>query len=205
MFRAAILLSSAEDALSNFGRESMRLRFLALMACLLMVSHADVRADVESGPEKDAQVEPLPVFVGTGDFSGQTKNLVQHRGGKATLWFFVPADKWSRPTARLLRTLDSKLTDIDKDGEIVAVWMSDDLPKAKEYMPVAERALKLDHTTFTVYEKDPQGPGDWAIHPDADVTIVATRGGKVLQSFGFVSANETLAKNVLKTLATKKE
>lgn len=183
----------------------MRLRDLALMTCLLMVGQTIVRADVESGPEKDAKVKPLPVFVATGDFSGQTKNLVQHRDGKTTLWFFVPADKWNRPTARLLRTLDSQLTDIDKDGEIVAVWMSDDLPKAKEYMPVADRALNLDHTTFTVYEKDPQGPADWGVHPDADVTIVVTRGGKVVQSFGFVSANETLAKKVLKTLVPKKE
>ena len=183
----------------------MRLRNLALMTCLLLASPVGLRADVESGPEKDAKVEPLPVYVGTGDFSGQTKNLVEHRAGKATLWFFVPADKWSRPTARLLRTLDTKLTDIDKDAEIVAVWMSDDLPKAKEYLPVAERVLKLDHTTFSVYEKDPLGPADWGIHPDADLTIVATRDGKVVKSFGFVSANETLAKDVLKTLAKKRE
>ncbi|WP_166829238.1 hypothetical protein [Thalassoroseus pseudoceratinae] len=181
----------------------MRPLNFALMTWLVLAVNSDVRADLESGPEKGAKVEALPVFVATGEFKGQTKNLVKHRDGKATLWFFVPADKWNRPTARLLRALDDKFSDVEEDGEIIAVWMSDDLPKAKEYMPVADRALKLDHTTFTVYEKDPLGPADWAIHPDADVTVVATRGGKVVQSFGFVSANETLAKSVLKALMKK--
>jgi hypothetical protein len=171
-----------------------------LTAAVLIAGAGAALADVESGPAAGSAVEPLTVFAVTGDVQNQETDYVKQRDGKPTVWFFVPADKWSRPTAGLLRDIDQKLGGVADDGKVVAVWLTDDVPKAKQYMPIADGALKPQRTAFTVYEQDADGPAEWGVNTDADVTVVVTRGGKVLKSFGFVSANSTVADDVLAVL-----
>ncbi|MCA9082170.1 MAG: hypothetical protein KDA58_16530 [Planctomycetaceae bacterium] len=157
-------------------------------------------ADVESGPKVGEQVPPLTVFAVVGEVNGEKVDFVTRREQKPTLYLFVPAEKFSRPTARLIRTLDEKLTDTTASGAIVAVWVTGNVDESKAYLPRAQMSLMLDETTWCVYEGDANGPNNWGLNSDADITVVAVVNGKVQQTWGFVSANETLADEVLKVL-----
>ncbi|MEZ6058491.1 MAG: hypothetical protein R3C01_17455 [Planctomycetaceae bacterium] len=177
----------------------MRLFLTALMICVCG-SLPTVRADVESGPAAGSTVKELKVYAVTGEAAGKEINATEARGEKPTLFLFIPADKWGRPTARLMRELDGKVKETAEGGAVVAVWLTSDVDATKEYLPKAQQSLKLENTALTVDATNPTGPGDWGINTDADVTVVVTLGGKVTKSFGYSSPNETLAKEVLATL-----
>ncbi|MEZ5940203.1 MAG: hypothetical protein R3C18_02345 [Planctomycetaceae bacterium] len=176
------------------------MRSCCLLSSAMVLMSSVVMADVESGPIADSVVPKLEVFAVAGDTSGEAVEFVEKRESKPTLYCFIPADKFSRPTARLMRTLDDKLSGVASDGHIVAVWITGDAEMSKEYLGRVNMSLKLSSTTLCVYEKDANGPGEWGINSDASITVVVTKEGKVKGSFGYVSANETLADDVLKLL-----
>src|ERR1700758_2492078 len=82
--------------------------------------------DVASGPEKGKAVPPLKVFAATGPHQGRDVDYTKERGPKATVFLFIPADKWSRPLARFLKKLDEAVPKIGEDAAVVAVWLTDD-------------------------------------------------------------------------------
>ncbi len=174
----------------------------SLLVAVLVVPGV-LRAQVESGPAADSKVEPLKVAVATGDAAGKELDFAAERKEKPTLFVFVQADRWDRPAARFLRALDEALARDRKDVLVLAVWLTDDVAKAKDYLPRAQESLKLSQTTFAVHPGDKGGPANWGINTDAHLTAVVAQGGKVRASFGFRSVNETDVPAVLKGLKPK--
>jgi hypothetical protein len=160
-------------------------------------------ADVISGPTVGSKLPELKVAAVTGEFADQAVDYVAKREKKATVYVFVPASKWGRPTGRLIKKLDQEVTAADSDAVLVAVWLTDDVAKSKEYLPKAQQSIKFEHTALTVFDGAATGPNDWTIDPEADTTIVVARDGQVSATFGFVSPNETVAKDVLEALKKK--
>ena len=177
-----------------------RLGFIAATVTAGLLTSATLWADVDSGPTAGATVPPLKVFAVVGDVNGEQVEFTGRREKKPTLYLFVPAEKFSRPTARLMRKLDEKVAETAADAEIVAVWVTGNVDETKAYLPRVQMSLKLDETTFCVFEGDASGPQNWGINTDADLTVVTVIEGQVKQSWGFVSANETVADQVLKSL-----
>lgn len=167
----------------------------ALLAALL------IAADVESGPKAGDKVPPLKVFGVVGPVEGKEVDYAAERKDAATVYLFVSADKFTRPTARFLKELDGKLGDAGG----VAVWVGGDAEKNKEYMPRLNTSLKFEKTALAVSEAT-GGPLEWGINPDAHLTAVVAAGGKVVKSFAFQSVNETDVTKVTDELkkATKK-
>jgi hypothetical protein len=148
-------------------------------------------ADVESGPAAGAAVPALKVFAATGNSAGKEVDFAAERKGLPTYYIFVQADSWDRPVARFLRGLDEAAAKAGGDVEIVVVWLTDAVDKAKEYLPKAQESLKLSRTTFAVYPGAAAGPDDWRLHDKAIVSVIAARDAKVLGGMGFKSVNET--------------
>lgn len=167
---------------------------VVLVVVLMIASRA--WADVESGPAVGAAVPALVALGITGDVSAKEIDFVAERAQKPTLYVFIPAERWGRPPARLLRELDKQMADAGGDAYLVAVWLTDDVEAAKEYLPKAQTSLKLTRSSLTVFPGDKAGPADWAVNSKADVTVVVAAKGKVAARFGFVSANETVAEQV---------
>jgi hypothetical protein len=163
-----------------------------------------VQAQTESGPKAGSRIEKLEVVAATGDDAGKKIDFAARRGNKPVIVVFVQADKWDRPTARFLRTLDQNLSKDRDDVQIIAVWLTDDVDKAKEYLPRAQDSLKLSQTTWSVYPGEKNGPPGWAINVDAHLTAVVVEDRKVTASFGYRSVNETDVPPVLKKLKPKK-
>ena len=183
-----IPMSHAEvvEALTEFGFDQS-----TLFRCLNEIADAGLVSRLDLGDQtRRFELRKMGEKV---EFTGR-------REKKPTLYLFVPAEKFSRPTARLMRKLDEKVAETAADAEIVAVWVTGNVDETKAYLPRVQMSLKLDETTFCVFEGDASGPQNWGINTDADLTVVTVIEGQVKQSWGFVSANETVADQVLKSL-----
>jgi hypothetical protein len=174
--------------------------FGTLLVLALVFAPGTILAQVESGPSAGSKLEALKVVTATGDNAGKEADYAKERKDKPTIFVFVQADKWDRPTARFLRALDEALVKDHKDVQVIAVWLTDDVAKAKEYLPKAQESLKLSQTTFAVHPGEKSGPAGWGINADAHVTAVVAQDQKVTASFGFGSLNETDAPAVLKKI-----
>ena len=156
-------------------------------------------AEKISGPLAEMAVPAIHVYVIEGEGAGQQNRveLVSKRGKQPTIYFFVPSERWSRPTARLLRELDGKVSVAGPEAKVAFVWLTDDLSEGKAYLPRAQQSLKLENSLWTVYDGDQFGPGEWGINIDADVTVVIARDGKVVHSIGYLSPNATLTEEII--------
>lgn len=176
-------------------------RIGSLMILLLLVlSHRPLHAQLQSGPSVGNSVEALKAVAATGDAAGREVDFADERKQQPTIYIFIAADKWDRPVARFLKTLDTRLSNDHKDARIVAVWLTDDVEQTKDYLPKAQQSLKLTQTTLAVYPGNKNGPEGWGINPDAHLTAVVAQDRKVRASFGFRSVNETDVPRVFQEL-----
>jgi hypothetical protein len=162
---------------------------LPLAAILLCTTLA--HAAIESGPAVDSALPELKADAVTGDDASKKLTFTTTRKAKPTVYVFIRADKFDRPIARYLKTLDKALVELGKDTHVVAVWITEDADKTREYLPKVQQSIKLEATTFTFYAEDKNGPNAWAINDRAFVTTIVTDGAKVKARFAEQSINET--------------
>ena len=180
-------------------------RPLLAASCLIFVfSVRPTAADVVSGPGEGNEVKALKIAVVTGDSAGKELDMIAERKEQPTIYVFVPTDRFSRPMARFLKALDERLHAERPEINIVPVWLTDDVAKAKDYLPKVQESLKLNRTTWSVFPGEKTGPADWGINPDADVTVIVADGKKVKASLGYRSINETEVPKVWERLPPKK-
>jgi hypothetical protein len=177
--------------------------FLTLPA-LLWLAVGFAAAQVESGPPSGSDAKAVKAVALIKDEAEKEKDFVAERAGKPTIFLFVKADTFDRPIARFMRTLDQDLSKNRNDVQVVAVWLTDDVDKSKQYVPRARESLKLTQTTYSVFPGDKSGPEGWGINGDAHLTAVIVEKGKVSGSFGYRSVNETDVPAIVKKLAAKK-
>jgi hypothetical protein len=150
--------------------------------------------DVPSGPDQGKNV---PVFVATGPNKDKEIDYAAERKQKPTIYLFIQADKWGRPMARFLRKLDQVLQKANDDAVLVAVWLTDDPERTKDYLPVAQEALLLQKTILACFTGDKAGLEEWNMNGDASLTAVVATKGNVASTIGYRSINETDAAAVL--------
>jgi len=179
------------------------MRILGVTVCLvLLLSQQVVHADVDSGPKAGTEVSALKVFAVTGDSAGKDLDYAAERGSKPTIYVFVPHERFDRPIARFLKELEKGVKDAGNDAQMVTVFLTDDVPKTKEYLPKAQMSLQFTANPLVIFPSVTMGPEGWAVNTDAHVTAVVVQSKKVVASFGYRSVNETVAPDV--TAALKK-
>ncbi len=172
----------------------MRLTF----GLLLLFAANSLGQDLVSGPDKGKAVPSLQVHDVTGPHEGKQIDYTSERKNAPTVFAFVQADKWDRPTARFLLKLDEALLKEGKEAAVVAVWLTDSRDKTKEYLPVAQRSLNFQVTALTYFDGERSGPSGWGINTDAFITVVVANAGKVAAVFAYRSVNETAVPEVMK-------
>ncbi len=176
----------------------LSLAFLVLAA----FSGGRLRADdTASGPAVGDKVAALKVFDATGTHQGKEVDYAADRKDKPTVYLFVQGDRFSRPMARFMRELDKAVAKDFEDAAVVAVWLSEDVAKTKEYLPRAQQSVQFGKTALTVFPGERSGPGDWHVNPDAHLTAVVAARGKVAFATGYQSVNETDVPRVKEALA----
>src|SRR5437764_4253039 len=130
-----------------------------LRVLLLSIPAAGVtRADVASGPKEGEKVAPLKVHAVTGEPKDKEVDYAELRKDRPTVYAFVSAKDFSRPMFRFLKKLEEELGD---DGLVVAVWLTDDADKSKEYLgKIADYFKKAPLTVFG----EAAGPKGWMIN-----------------------------------------
>jgi hypothetical protein len=161
-----------------------------LLPLLLLASWAWSQ-DVASGPPKGGKVPALKVFDATGPHADKDVDYAAKRGMKPTVYVFVRADRWDRPMARFLKKLDQAVGKEARDAYVVAVWLTENPKKTKEYLPVAQGSLQLEATALTCFTGKGADPRGWNINADAHLTAVVANKQKVAAVFGYRSINET--------------
>ena len=171
----------------------MTARFLTA-SLLAMLTTVPARAETVSGPKEGDKVAALTVYAVTGEPKDKEVEYTGLRKDKPTVYVFVSAKDFGRPMFRYLKKLDE---DVGDDGLVVAVWLTDDADKSKEYLPKISQYFK--GAALTVFGGT-AGPKDWGINTDAHLTAVVAHKGKVVKSFGYQSLNETDVPEVVATL-----
>ncbi len=164
---------------------------IVFSAAVLAVMGSEARAQVASGPAVGDPVKPLKVVAVVGDIKDKELDYAAERKEKPTIYVFIPAEKFSRPMNRFLKTLDGKVKDANAEAYIVAVWLTDDKEKTKEYLPRLQMSVQYQAMALTYFAGEKSGPNDWNVNADADITVVIANKAKVAATFGFRSINET--------------
>lgn len=174
----------------------LSLRSVWVLAILFLGSLARGQ-DIVSGPDKDKSVPALKVFDATGANKNKDIDYAAERKTKPTIYVFIDADKWDRPMARFLKELDKAMQKEGEDAYVVAVWLTDNVDKTKEYLPVAQQSVRFERTALTCHTGQKSGPEKWNINADAHLTAVIAAKGKVKSTYGYRSINETDAAAVM--------
>jgi len=161
-------------------------------------------AQTSSGPDRGSTLQPLKVFAVTGSDAGQEINVLAKQQEMPGLILFIQADKWDRPVARFMKVLDEELSKENSNVVPIAIWLTDDLEKSKEYLPRAQQSMSLSKTTLAVYAGDKNGPPGWSINASAHLTAIISHGGRVTASLGYRSLNDTNVPEVLEKLKANK-
>lgn len=176
---------------------------LVVLAVLIVTLAGQSLGQTRSGPDAGSKVESLKVFAATGEDAGNEVDYAARRTDKPTIYVFVQADKWDRPLGRFLKVLDQELAKDRQDVAVIAVWLTDDVEKSKEYLPRAQESIKLEQTVLAVYPGDKNGPPGWSINPGAHLTAIVVEGGQTVASLGYRSVNDLEVPNVLGKLKAK--
>ncbi|HWG41513.1 MAG TPA: hypothetical protein VN688_01920, partial [Gemmataceae bacterium] len=151
------------------------------------------------GPEKGGKVPALKVHDVTGEHKDKEVDYTAQRKDKPTVYFLIAADKFDRPMNRFMKTLDQKMNKDYEGVYIVAVWLTADLDKTKEFLPRVQMSVNYASTALTAF-KGAEGPRGWNANSDAHLTVVIANKGKVVTTMGYKSINETDVKGVLAAL-----
>jgi hypothetical protein len=187
---------------SNYSRGAdMRCWVYSLVTIAWVVwAVSAIAQDVSSGPERGKKLPTLKVFDVTGPNKDKDLDYAAERKNLPTVYVFVQADKWDRPMARFLRKLDETVAKEGKDASVVAVWLTDNPDKTKEYLPRAQESLQFQVTALACYTGEKAGLDGWSINADAHLTVVVANQQKVAAVFGYRSVNETNVPAVHKAL-----
>jgi hypothetical protein len=173
--------------------------WLAWLGCVVAATAAWAE-ETNNGPPVGDPPPALKVFDVTGGSAGLAVDYVAERKDKPTVYLFIAADKWDRPVGRFVKELDSAVVKDFPEAYLVAVWLTDDVDKSKEYLPRAQQSIKLERTALTCFEGEKSGPEGWNIADTAHLTAIVAVGGKVVKNFEYRSLNETDVPAVYRTL-----
>lgn len=113
--------------------------------------------EVQSGPEPGQKVPALKVFAVSGAHENKELDYAADRKNKPTVYVFIRADKWDRPTACFLKTLEKLLKKDSDDAYVVAVWLTDKPDDTRDYLPRAQQSLQFEVTALTFFKQGRPG------------------------------------------------
>jgi hypothetical protein len=168
--------------------------------CLLCFSFTSsiLAQEIDSGPAKGKTVPELKVYAVSGPIQAETVDYAAQRKGKATIYVVITANKFSRPMHGFLQALEKAVDKEIKDGLVVAVWLTDDVQKTRDYLPQITKYYAS--AALSCFPGEKTGPKDWFINEQADATVILAHQGKVVGRFGYGSINDAVAHDLVTAL-----
>lgn len=171
---------------------------MTFAATLMALCCAAPDNKVESGPKADAKIPALKATFASGKYETQEIDIAGERKNDPTIYLFINNEKFDRPTGKLIRTIDSSLESMDEKMHAYAIWVGGDANVHRERLSRIHQSLKFEKT-------DLGWPSDakleeWNISPDAILTIVVAKDGKVAKTFGWKTIQEGDYRKILQDL-----
>ena len=163
----------------------MRMNFAkgisAIVVAIFVVGTSIAGDAVKSGLKPGETVMPFDVADITGPNKGKTLCYRCGYGDAPVVCVF--ARKTSEPLANLVKKIDAKIGENDSLKSFVVI-MSRDGEKTTEALQKLAKDAGLKNVPLTMMgEKD--GPPDYEISADSDVTVLMWNEGKVKSGYGF--------------------
>lgn len=140
---------------------------------------------LKSGPQPNDGVGPLhPLFVNGGKYAGTRMELTQ------ILWFVEPrglpavvifARNTNLATIQLIKKLDAQAAE-SKQFRVAVVFLSDENELPAKLKTMLEKE-QIQQALFTVIASE--GPKNWRIAKEAEVTVILLRRTVALGNFAF--------------------
>jgi hypothetical protein len=161
--------------------------------------------DLASGPKVGDKVPALKVYAVVGMQENKEVDYAAERKEKPTIYLFVKSKEGGipeggRPAGRFMKELDKVVKETNADAYVVAVWLTDNEDRTKDYLPRIQMSLKFENTGLTYFQGGLKSPDEWGVNSDAHVTAVIAAKGKVAATFGYMSLNETDVPKVQESL-----
>ena len=102
--------------------------------------------------------------------------------------------------ARLIKVLEKGALEAGNDSGLVTVFLTGDEAKTKEHLPRIQMSLQFTANPLVIYPSATMSPEGWSVDTNAQLTAIVVNEGKVTASFGYRSANETVAPEILTAL-----
>ncbi len=177
------------------------MRFVPIPFLSLIVSVTTcLHAEIDSGPKVGTTVSPLKVFAATGDHAGKELDFAIERSKKPTIYIFIQHERFDRPLARLIKALEKGAIEAGNDSSLVTVFLTADEVKTKDHLPRIQMSLHFTANPLVIYPSATMSPEGWSVNTDAQLTALVVNEDKVTASFGYRSANETVAPEILTAL-----
>jgi hypothetical protein len=126
---------------------------------------------------------------------GQETDRVGEFAGAPTILVFV--HEITRPGAALMRPLDAFQQKRASDGlKLGFVFLAKDRTEMEKRLPLVANSLRLA-TPFTLSLDGAEGPGNYGLNRNVQVTALVAKGNAVTASFALVQPNETDAPKIL--------
>lgn len=167
---------------------------------MFIVAISVVHADTLLEPKVGTNVAPLKVFAATGEHADKELDYAAQRGAKPTLYIVLQHERFDRPLARLLKALEKAAIEAGNETSLVTVFLTDNVEKTKEHLPRIQMSLQFTANPLVVYSSGAMGPDGWSVNSDLQLTAIVVKEAKVVAAFGYRSANETVAAEIVKSL-----
>lgn len=172
---------------SSRHRSRSALQYLVVSIGIVMFSATQLSADDTA---IGTTIKSLRVELLQSDGSYLQIDAATAANDKPIVYLLIPANRWDRPVARFMKTLDEKLSGYSAAAEIRAIWLSAEPDATKEYLPRAQQSLQLQKTRLGVYG-DAEGPEGWQLGGNVQLVAIVVHRGKIAARFPFGSVNET--------------
>lgn len=183
----------------------MRAAFCGMAWAVLL---SPTTAAVESGPPAGEAVPPLTATTisevegGPAEVKPDT-DVVEARGKKPTVYVFLPEKHWTDlKLAGFLKSIDDAMRTA-ADTQTVLVFTTDNPRAAADYLERRAWVFDLPHTTMAVHDKSGELK-EWKLSPEAAVTAVVAKDGKVVDSLAFARPADADATAVLRAMKAAK-
>lgn len=92
------------------------------------------------------------MYDATGLHREKEVNYAGERKDLPTVYLLIRADKFDRPMNRFMKELDKAVKKDLENVYIVAVWLSEDTDKAREFLPRIQQSVGYETTALTVFQ-----------------------------------------------------
>src|SRR5262249_26882437 len=135
------------------------------------------------------------VLVASGERKGQEANLISEFAGAPAVLVFV--HELTRPGAALMRPLDAFQQKRRADGlKLGFVFLAKDRTEMEQRLPLVANSLRMG-TPLTLSMDGAEGPGNYGLNRNVQITALVAKGNVVTASFALVQPNETDAPKIL--------